>query len=76
VGTAKCAVGAHRWTFDDSNALTCFRCGRQRIVGKTMRCRLGMHHWVGVSKDGGEPYRECSFCRKYGGSPRPPQGGA
>jgi hypothetical protein len=25
---------------------------------------------VGVKKDDGEPYRECLFCRTYGGSPK------
>ena len=60
-----------------ASSLTCFYCGKSRPVGgKTLRCYLGRHRWVGVSKDGGEPYRECLFCRKYGRSPKFYAGGS
>ena len=66
-----CRFGRHQWTKSRGvEHLTCFRCGASRDYGKTLRCRAGTHRWIGVQKDGGEPYRECFFCRKYGGSPK------
>jgi hypothetical protein len=67
----RCSVGLHRWTTKGGNTVTCFDCGTSRPRGKKrFRCYLGRHRWLGVKKDGGEPYRECFFCRKYSaGSP-------
>jgi hypothetical protein len=63
-----CRFARHKWTRKQGvDHLTCFRCGATRPYAKTPRCRLGSHRWVGVQKDGGDPYRECFFCRKYGG---------
>jgi hypothetical protein len=52
----------------DSGHLVCFRCGVTRHRRKTLRCRLGSHHWVSVSNEG-EQYLECGRCGRYGGVP-------
>jgi hypothetical protein len=71
-----CSLGRHRWVWDESDTVECSRCHKQTIVGQRLRCRLGIHHYVWVSKTGNaEPYRECCFCRKYGGVARPIGGG-
>jgi len=71
-----CSFGRHRWVWDEGDTVECFRCHKQKTVGQRLLCRFGVHHWVWVSKAGdAEPYRECCFCRKYGGAPTIPPGG-
>jgi hypothetical protein len=70
--TIKCSLGLHRWTTDGGPVLTCFRCGKQRPIGKALRCRIGMHRWGVKPAEGGGQYRECLFCRMYGGTPPDP----
>ena len=74
--TRRCSVGLHRWTKEaEGTTLRCFNCRTERPVGKRLRCRLGLHRWMGISKDGGESFRQCFYCLKYGGSPKFVPGG-
>ncbi|HET7450145.1 MAG TPA: hypothetical protein VFJ78_06070 [Gaiellaceae bacterium] len=67
----RCSLRLHHWTKASGGpTLTCARCKQTRPVGKMLRCRIGIHRWMGVRRDGGEPFRECFYCLKYGGSPQ------
>jgi hypothetical protein len=65
-----CSVGLHRWETRDHEVFTCFRCEKQLMAGKALRCRLGRHRWMIFRPDDAEAYRECFFCHKRTSLPR------
>jgi len=44
-----------------------------RTMLRRMLCMVGIHRWVELRNDDGEPYTECAGCGKYNVTPQ--QGG-
>jgi hypothetical protein len=52
----------HRWVKEPAE-LRCFDCGATRPVARTFRCRIGMHSYMAIEREGAQ-YEECLYCRK------------
>jgi uncharacterized C2H2 Zn-finger protein len=63
----RCRVGRHRWVHEeDGSRVSCLYCGAVGRRRKTALCRLGLHNWALVVRDGAQ-YVECRRCGHYGG---------